>query len=80
MRPGLAVGRSILIIAWHLLSDDTAQFHDLGPDYYDSHVNLNRKVRNHARELQSSRLQGHPRTRRLNPLPQPRLPTHPRTR
>jgi transposase len=49
----VAVGRSILIIAWHLLSDDTAQFHDLGSDYYDSHVNLNRKMRNHVRELQA---------------------------
>ena len=52
-RSVVAVGRSILIIAWHLLSDDTAQFHDLGPDYYDSHVNLNRKMRNHVRELQA---------------------------
>ncbi|MBE3074822.1 MAG: IS110 family transposase [Actinobacteria bacterium] len=49
----VAVGRSILVIAWHLLGDDNAQFHDLGPDYYDSRVNLNRKMRNHVRELQA---------------------------
>lgn len=49
----VAVGRSILIIAWHLLSDDNAQFRDLGPDYYDSRINLNRKMRNHVRELQA---------------------------
>jgi transposase len=49
----VAVDRSILIIAWHLLSDNNAQFHDLGPDYYDSRVNLNRKMRNHVRELQT---------------------------
>lgn len=49
----VAVGRSILVIAWHLLSDDNAQFRDLGPDYYDSRVNLNRKMRNHVRELQA---------------------------
>jgi len=49
----VAVGRSILVIAWHLLSDDTIAFHDLGPDYYDSRVNLSRKMRNHVRELQA---------------------------
>jgi transposase len=49
----VAVGRSILIITWHLLSNDNNQFHDLGPDYYDSRVNLNRKMRNHVRELQA---------------------------
>jgi transposase len=48
----VAVGRSTLVIAWHLLSDD-AQFRDLGHDYYDSRVNLNRKMRNHVRELQA---------------------------
>lgn len=49
----VAVGRSILVIAWHLLNDDNAQFSDLGPGYYDSRVNLNRKMRNHVRELQA---------------------------
>jgi hypothetical protein len=29
------------------------QFHDLGPDYYDSRVNLNRRMRNLVRELQA---------------------------
>jgi transposase len=57
-RPGkkraiVAGGRSILVIAWHLLSDDTIAFHDLGPDYCDSRVNLSRKMRNHVRELQA---------------------------
>jgi transposase len=27
----VAVGRSILVIVWHLLSDPDARFHDLGP-------------------------------------------------
>jgi len=49
----VAVGRSILIIVWHLLADETAQFHDLGPGYYDSRVNPDRKMRNHVRELQA---------------------------
>lgn len=48
----VAVGRSILVIIWHLLNEENTQFHDLGPDYYDSRVNLNRKMRNHIRELQ----------------------------
>jgi transposase len=49
----VAVGRSILMIVWHLLSDDEARFVDLGSDYYESRVNLNRRTRNHVRELQA---------------------------
>jgi transposase len=49
----VAVGRSILVIIWALLSDDQAQFIDLGPDYYASRANSERKVRNHVRELQA---------------------------
>ncbi|GAA4398800.1 IS110 family transposase [Fodinibacter luteus] len=48
----IAVGRSILVIIWHLLGQENTPFHDLGPDYYDARVNLNRKMRNHVRELQ----------------------------
>jgi transposase len=47
----VAVGRSILVIIWALLSDDEAQFIDLGPGYYASRINPERKVRNHVREL-----------------------------
>lgn len=49
----VAIGRSILVIVWHLLSDEHATFHDLGPDWYDKHVNHDRKMRNHIRELQA---------------------------
>ena len=49
----VAVGRSILVIIWALLSDEQAQFIDLGPDYYASRANSERKVRNHVRELQA---------------------------
>jgi transposase len=52
-RAVVAIGRSILIIIWHLLSDDTARFTDLGSGYYETRVNLNRKTRNHIRELQN---------------------------
>ncbi len=49
----VAVGRSILVIIWHLLNDDSATFHDLGPGYYDSRLNPDRKKRNHIRELEA---------------------------
>jgi transposase len=49
----VAVGRSILVIVWYLLSDDGAQFHDLGPSFYDSHMNPELKKRNHIRELEA---------------------------
>ncbi|GAB3318056.1 IS110 family transposase [Geodermatophilus aquaeductus] len=49
----VAVGRSILVIIWALLSDDEALFVDLGPDYYASRSNPERKVRQHLRELQA---------------------------
>jgi transposase len=48
----VAVGRSTLVIIWQLLSNDQARFIDLGSGFYDAHVNLNRKMRNHVRELQ----------------------------
>jgi transposase len=49
----VAVGRSILVVVWALLSDDDAQFVDLGPDYYAARTNPERKVRQHVRELQA---------------------------
>jgi transposase len=49
----VAVGRSVLIIAWHLLNDDEATFHDLGPGFYDTRLDTARKTRNHIRELQA---------------------------
>jgi transposase len=49
----VAVGRSILVIVWYLLQDDAATFHDLGPGYYDSRINPERKKRNHIRELEA---------------------------
>ena len=49
----VAVGRSILLIVWALLSDDDAAFVDLGPDYHAARTNPERKVRQHVRELQA---------------------------
>jgi transposase len=49
----VAVGRSILVIIWHLLADPTARFYDLGPGFYDTRVNAERKKRNHVRQLEA---------------------------
>jgi transposase len=49
----VAVGRSILVIIWHLLSDPEARFHDLGPDFYDTRIGPDRKKRNHIRQLET---------------------------
>jgi transposase len=49
----VAIGRSILVIIWHLLNDDTATYTDLGADHYTRHTNTDAKKRNHIRELQA---------------------------
>jgi transposase len=49
----VAVGRSILVIVWHLLADPTARFHDLGADFYDTRSNADRNKRNHIRQLEA---------------------------
>jgi transposase len=49
----VAVGRSILVIVWHLLSDPDARFHDLGPGFYDTCIDAERSKRNHIRQLEA---------------------------
>jgi transposase len=49
----VAVARSILVIAWHLLSQRDARFHDLGGDYYTTRIDKNRKTRSHVRQLEA---------------------------
>ncbi|MCA1672134.1 MAG: IS110 family transposase [Actinobacteria bacterium] len=49
----VAVGRSILVIIFHLLSDPDARFHDLGSDFYDNRIGPDRKKRNHIRQLEA---------------------------
>jgi transposase len=39
----VAVGNSILVITWHLLSNPDAHFTDLGPDWHDRIAPLRRK-------------------------------------
>jgi transposase len=49
----VAVGRSILVIVWHLLADPNLRYHDLGSGFYDTHVNAERAKRNHVRQLEA---------------------------
>jgi transposase len=49
----VAVGRSILIIVWHLLSDPTVRYQDLGAGFYDTRINAERRKRNHIRQLEA---------------------------
>jgi transposase len=48
-----AVARSILVIIWHLLADPGTRFRDLGPGYYASRTDKDKKTRNHVRQLQA---------------------------
>jgi transposase len=49
----VAIGRSILVITWHLLSDPSARFHDLGPGYYATRIDPEHRKRNHIRQLEA---------------------------
>lgn len=49
----VAVGRSILVCIWQLLSTEDPVFADLGPDHYDNRGGTQRAVRNHIRGLQA---------------------------
>ena len=52
-RATVAVGRSILVIIWHLLSQPDARYHDLGPDYTRRRADPNRATRNHVQHLEA---------------------------
>jgi transposase len=49
----VAVGRSIVVIIWHLLSDPETRYTDLGSDFYDTRINLERRKRNHVHQLET---------------------------
>ncbi|WP_234392300.1 transposase [Streptomyces sp. WM6378] len=49
----VAVGRSLLVVIWHLLSDPDAQFRDLGSDYYETRIDPERRKRNHLHQLEA---------------------------
>lgn len=49
----VAIGRSLLIIIWHLLADPTAHYTDLGPDYYAHRTDPERRKRAHIHQLEA---------------------------
>ncbi len=49
----VAVGRSILVVIWHLLADPETRWADLGADHYERHLNTAAKKRNHIRQLEA---------------------------
>ena len=49
----VAIGRSMLVIIWHLLADPDARYTDLGSDFYDTRINPERRKRNHIRQLEA---------------------------
>lgn len=49
----MAVARSTLVIVWHLLSDPSARFVDLGSDFYEHRINKDRRTQDLIRQLQA---------------------------
>lgn len=47
----VAIARSILVVIWHLLADPSARFIDLGWDFYDRNIDINRRTANLVRQL-----------------------------
>jgi transposase len=52
-RARCAVGRSILVIIWHLLNDPAARYADLGAGWHDRKTDLDKKIQGHVRQLQA---------------------------
>jgi transposase len=49
----VAIGRSILVIIWHLLADPDARYTDLGSSFCETRINPERRRRNHIRQLEA---------------------------
>jgi transposase len=49
----VAVGRSLLVIIWHLLSDPDAHYTDLGPGFHASRTDPERRKRAHIHQLEA---------------------------
>jgi len=49
----VAVGNSVLVIVYHLLSDSEARFTDLGAEHYEARIDKQRRARNLAAQLQA---------------------------
>src|SRR5215472_2863096 len=60
-KAGCAVGRSILVIVWHLLNDPAARYTDLGPDWHARHADRSRKAPQRPAPTRGPRLRRHAR-------------------
>ncbi len=49
----VAVGRSTLVIVWHLLSVPDARYADLGSDFFAQRINPERRKRAHVHQLEA---------------------------
>ncbi len=49
----VAIARTLLVIIWHLLADRSARYDDLGPSFYTTTINTDRKARSHIRQLEA---------------------------
>jgi transposase len=52
-KANVAIGRSILVIIWHLLSDPEARYTDLGSGFYATRIGPERRRRNHVHQLEA---------------------------
>jgi transposase len=69
-KANVAIGRSILVIIWHLLSDPEARYTDLGAGFYAARTDPERRRRNHVRQLEAlgyTVISNAPPDRRANP-------------
>jgi transposase len=48
----VAVGNSMLTVIWHLLSNPAEYYRDLGVDFYETHLNRQRRQRNLIAQLE----------------------------
>jgi hypothetical protein len=49
----VAIGRSLLVVIWHLLAHPDASYTDLGSNFYATRISPERRKRGHIRELQA---------------------------
>jgi transposase len=49
----VAIGRSILVIIWHLLANPDTRYTDLGSDFYADRVSPQRRRRDYVRQLEA---------------------------
>jgi transposase len=52
-RAVVAIGRSLLVIVWHILHDHSTRFHDLGVDFYTTRIDPERRKRGHIHQLEA---------------------------